>query len=160
MVLLLHKQQLYMQQIFNFQDFYNLLTGRTPQMFHQSLMINFKKNGINISKEQWSILAVLWEQDGCSQQLLADRSFRDRASVTRLIDNMEKDQLVERHPDPDDRRSKLIFLTPKGKNMQETIIPLVRKTVLESIKGISDKEIISLRDTLKKVYQNLKSSNE
>ena len=100
-------------------------------------------------------MAVLWENDGCSQQYLADRSFRDRPSVTRLIDNMEKDGLVRRKPDINDRRSNLIFLTKKGKQMQEKVMSLVSATVEESIKGIRMENIWTVKEVFNKIYQNL-----
>lgn len=152
---MLHKQQLVMQSILEYQDFYNLLTGRTPQAFNRVLNKNFRQNGVELTKEQWSILAVLWENDGCSQQYLADKSFRDRPSVTRLIDNMEKDGLVKRKPDVNDRRSNLIFLTKKGKQIQEKVMNLVNATVEESIKGISIENILTVKEVFHKIYQNL-----
>lgn len=152
---MLHKQQLSMQPILNYQDFYNLLTGRTPQAFNRTLINNFKQGGLDLSKEQWSILAVLWENDGCSQQYLAEKSFRDRPSVTRLIDNMEKDGLVERRPDANDRRLNLIFLTAKGRDMEQTIIPLVNKTVEEAINGITPEKVSVVKEVLQEIYNNL-----
>ncbi|WP_183477169.1 MarR family transcriptional regulator [Mesonia hippocampi] len=74
---------------------------------------------MEISKEHWSILAILWEKNGCSQQYLAQKSFRDRPSISRLIDKMEKDGLVERRNDKNDRRLKLIFLTSAGKSLEK-----------------------------------------
>lgn len=144
-----------MQSILEYQDFYSLLTGRTPQAFNRVLNKNFRQNGVELTKEQWSILAVLWENDGCSQQYLADKSFRDRPSVTRLIDNMEKDGLVDRKPDVNDRRSNLIFLTKKGKQIQEKVMNLVNATVEESIKGISVENIVTVKEVFHKIYQNL-----
>lgn len=144
-----------MLSILEYQDFYNLLTGRTPQAFNRVLNKNFRQNGVELTKEQWSILAVLWENDGCSQQYLADKSFRDRPSVTRLIDNMEKDGLVDRKPDVNDRRSNLIFLTKKGKQIQEKVMSLVNATVEESIKGISVENIVTVKEVFHKIYQNL-----
>ena len=48
-----------MQSILEYQDFYSLLTGRTPQAFNRVLNKNFRQNGVELTKEQWSILAVL-----------------------------------------------------------------------------------------------------
>lgn len=146
-----------MQSILKYQDFYNLLTSRVVQSFNRVLVKNFKENGIELSREQWSVLAVLWENNGCSQQHIAEKSFRDRPSVTRLIDNMEKDGLVERKPDPNDRRSNLIFLTQKGKDLEDKIIPLVNKTVEESYQGISKENILTVKAVLQEIYSNLES---
>lgn len=146
-----------MQQVLNSRDFYNLLTGRTPQAFNQSLNKNFRENKVDLTREQWSILALLWEEDGKSQQFLADKSYRDRPSVTRLLDNLEKLQLVQRQADPNDRRSKLIFLTDKGKNMEKKVKEIVEKTVDLAIKNIKKEEIEFMKTIFDKIYKNLEN---
>ena len=151
----MHKQQLTMQPTLSYQDFYNLLTGRTPQLFSRSLNRNFKQNAVELTKEQWSILALLWKEDGKSQQFLADESYRTRPSITRLIDNMEKEGLVERRNDAHDRRSNLVFLTPKGKQLEEKVMKLVEQTVDEAVYGISAEEIRAMRNVFEKIYTNL-----
>jgi DNA-binding MarR family transcriptional regulator len=60
------------------------------------LQKNFRNNGVDITIEQWSILYHLWKEDGLSQQELCNRTFRDKPSITRLIDNLEKLKLVKR----------------------------------------------------------------
>lgn len=157
---LLHKQQLAMQLNLNYQDFYNLLTGRTPQAFSRSLNKNFKQNEVELTKEQWSVLALLWKEDGKSQQFLADQSFRTRPSITRLIDNMEKEGLVERRNDAHDRRSNLVFLTPKGKQLEEKVIKLVKHTVDIAVNGISQEEIQTMRHVFEKIYNNLEAEKK
>lgn len=153
----MQKQQLFMQSILDYQDFYHLLTGRTPQSFNRVLNRNFKLNEIELTKEQWSILAILWEKDGCSQQYLAEKSFRDRPSVTRLLDTMEREELVVRRPDANDRRLNLIFLTEKGKQMQKKVMEVVNNTVGEAIEGISPQEIKVVKETFQKIYKNLEN---
>lgn len=68
---------------------------------------------------------------------------------------MEKDGLVDRKPDVNDRRSNLIFLTKKGKQIQEKVMNLVNATVEESIKGISVENIVTVKEVFHKIYQNL-----
>lgn len=152
---MLHKQQLHMQQILNYQDFYNLLTGRTPQAFSRVLGRNFKLASIGLTKEQWSILVLLWENDGVSQQLLAERSYRDRGSITRLIDNLEKEALVERKTDKNDRRLNLIFLTEKGKEIQQKVIAIADETVQKALEGVAIEEVVMVKKVLNKIYENL-----
>ncbi len=152
---LLYRQQLAMQSNLNSQDFYNLLTGRTPQSFSRALNRKFKQNNVELTKEQWSVLALLWKHDGKSQQYLADESYRTRPSITRLIDNMEKEGLVERRNDRNDRRSNLVFLTQKGRLLEEKVIQLVQQTVSVALNGVSDEEIRAIRVIFEKIYNNL-----
>ena len=61
----------------------------------QILQKNFRQAGLDITIEQWSILYHLWKEDCLSQQELCNRTFRDKPSITRLIDNLEKQKLAK-----------------------------------------------------------------
>ncbi len=80
---------------------------------------NFRQNGLEISPEQWTVLIFLWEKDGVTQQELCNATFKDKPSMTRLIDNMERQHLVVRISDKKDRRTNLIHLTTDGKELEE-----------------------------------------
>ena len=118
-----------METIFTPENLYGILSGRTHSVFNRALLNNFRKNNVALTKEQWTILGVLWQDDGCSQQTLADRTYKDKPGITRLIDNLEKESLVERRPDAKDRRLNLIFLTPKGKKKKKEVIKSMEETV-------------------------------
>lgn len=59
-----------MKTIFTPENLYSILSGRPHSLFNRALLSNFKKNNIALTKEQWTILGVLWQNDGCSQQNL------------------------------------------------------------------------------------------
>lgn len=136
-------------------DVFHLLIGRTPQNLNRFLSHNLKDSGIPMTKEQWSVMAVLWDTDGCTQQFLADATHRGRAGITRLLDNLEKEGYVERRPDPNDRRSNLIFLTQKGNAIQEQVVSVLNETVRAITKDISDEDIRDLRETLAQINSNI-----
>lgn len=144
-----------METIFTTENLYNILSGRIQSAFNRALLNNFKTNNIGLTKEKWSILAVLWKNDGCSQQVLADETYRDKPSITRLVDNLEKEGLVTRKPDAKDRRLNLIFLTDKGKSIENTVMKVVDATVNEAVKGIDPDELRIVRETFLKIYDNL-----
>lgn len=144
-----------METIFTPENLNSILSGRTHSAFNRALSNNFRKNKITLTKEQWTILGVLWQDDGCSQQNLADRTQKDKPGITRLIDNLEKESLVERRPDAKDRRLNLIFLTPKGKIIEKEVIEIVNLTLEDTIKGIDPENLKIVRDTFQKIYDNL-----
>ncbi|NDP27428.1 MAG: MarR family transcriptional regulator [Flavobacterium sp.] len=144
-----------METIFTPENLYGILSGRTHSIFNRALLNNFKKNNIALTKEQWTILGVLWQEDGCSQQTLADRTYKDKPGITRLIDNLEKENLVERRPDAKDRRLNLIFLTPKGKIIENDVIQIVNLTLESAVKGIDPENLKIVRDTFLQIYDNL-----
>lgn len=137
------------------EDFYNLLTGRTPMALNRVLMQNFKNHQINLTPEQWSVLAVLWENDGCSQQFLANETYRDKPSITRLIDNLEKENLVKRMPDSNDRRMNNIYITQEGIKIKEKVMMVVHQTIEIALKDIAVDRIQNLRETSQFIYENL-----
>jgi len=101
------------------------------------------------------ILLLLWQEDGRSPYLLADIIVKDRAAITRLIDGLEKRNLVVRIKDRNDSRQKQVYLTPKGKAMEKELIPLGLSNMEKAKQGISPEEIESCKTVLKKIYQNL-----
>lgn len=137
------------------EDILHLLTGRTPLNLNRFLSQNLKEAGISLTKEQWSVMAVLWKSDGCTQQTLADETYRDRAGVTRLLDNLEKDGYVERRPHKTDRRTNLIYLTPKGRAVEKEVVDVLDETVSAITKDISDEEINRLRQIFRQINQNI-----
>lgn len=144
-----------METIFTIENLYSILSGRTHSVFNRALLNNFKNNNIALTKEQWTILGVLWQDDGCSQQTLADKTFKDKPGITRLIDNLEKENLVERRPDLKDRRLNLIFLKPKGKLIEKEVMDIVNQTINDAIKGIEPQNLKIVKETFLQIYENL-----
>lgn len=144
-----------MATILSFEEQYNLLTGRIFMYITRFLNQNFKSAGIDITKEQWTVLAVLWKQDGISQQAIADETGRDKPSTTRLLDNLEKLGYIERRPDAADRRINNIHLTKAGVQSEKKIMKTVEATFALLSEGISDKEKETIRKVFNTIYKNL-----
>ncbi len=139
------------------QEIYSLLSGRLSMTLNRTLLQSFRNNNIPLTREQWSILAVLWKQDGCSQQTLANETYRDKPSITRLLDKMEKDDLVLRKADKEDRRLNLIFLTPKGKSLEDKAFEIVNDIEATVTKGLSPEQVANLKETIKVILSNIEN---
>ena len=120
---------------------------------------NFKEAGVEITIEQWSVLYHLWKQDGLSQQQLCDATFRDKPSITRLVDNLEKLKLVKRVASKDDRRINMIYLTSEAQVLQEQTMLLANQTLNEALGGVTIEQIEIAKMVLQKVYDNLAPSD-
>ena len=131
------------------------LIKRTSKAFIRRLNRNFSQAGQNITGEQWRMLRCLWYQDGQRQQDLAEKAHKDKTSITRIVDSMEKRDLVVRIPDRLDRRQKLIYLTDKGKRLREESMQVAQKTSLEAQQGIEPEHLDVFRDVLAKIHNNL-----
>ena len=101
-------------------------------------------------------IIFLWEKDGVTQQELCNATFKDKPSMTRLIDNMERQHLVVRISDKKDRRTNLIHLTKDGKELEEKARIIAGQTLKEALHGITLEELSIGQEVLKKVFYNTK----
>ncbi len=136
-------------------ELYSFITGKASTAIARRLQKNFKQAGIEITIEQWSVLYHLWKENGMSQQQLCDATFRDKPSITRLVDNLEKLKLVKRVACKDDRRKNLIYLTPEAQQLQDQSMELANQTLNESLEGVTNGQIEIAKEVLNKVYENL-----
>ena len=120
------------------------------------LLRNFRQNGVEITPEQWTVLLFLWEKDGVTQQELCNATFKDKPSMTRLIDNMERQHLVVRIADKRDRRTNLIHLTKTGRELEGKARFIANKTLKEALQGLTLEELKVSQDVLRKVFTNIK----
>lgn len=137
-------------------ELYSFITGKASTAIARRLQKNFKQNGVEITIEQWSVLYHLWKQNGLSQQQLCAATFRDKPSITRLVDNLEKLSLVKRVPSKEDKRINLIYLTEEARQFQEQTMELANQTLNEALENVTLGQINIAKEVLQKVYDNLK----
>ncbi|MEO6732420.1 MAG: MarR family transcriptional regulator [Ferruginibacter sp.] len=136
-------------------ELYSFITGKASTAIARRLQKNFKQANVDITIEQWSVLYHLWKQDGLSQQQLCDATFRDKPSITRLVDNLERLQLVKRVAKKDDRRINMIYLTKEAMDLQEQTMELANQTLNEALEGLPATHIEIAKEVLQMVYDNL-----
>ena len=136
-------------------ELYSFITGKASTAIARRLQKNFKQAGVEITIEQWSVLYHLWKEDGQSQQQLCEATFRDKPSITRLVDNLEKQGLVKRTANKDDRRVNKICLTPEAEKLQEQSMELANQTLNEALAGVTNGQIEIAKEVLHLVYENL-----
>ena len=137
-------------------ELYSFITGAASTAIARRLQKNFKQHGIDITIEQWSVLYHLWKQDGLSQQDLCNATFRDKPSITRLVDNLEKLRLVSRVPSKEDRRINRIYLSEPATRPRDLTMYLANQTLNEALVGVTGEEIETCKSVLQRVYDNLK----
>ena len=127
---------------------------------HNSMTERFVQNvlnsGLDISMDQWMILGPIWQLESPSQKELGKICFRDKPSITRIIDSLEKKSLVVRVPDQIDHRIKRVILTNLGKQLFYDVLPIMEKTKEEVRGDISEEEIQIFKNVLSKIIKNLK----
>ena len=136
-------------------ELYSFITGKASTAIARRLQKKFNVSGINLTIEQWSVLYHLWKQDGQNQQDLCMASFRDKPSITRLVDNLEKLNLVKRVSNDKDRRINKVYLTKQAQKLQEDTMQLAEQTLNEALEGVPAEQVEMCKQVLQKVYDNL-----
>ena len=141
---------------FDIRLIFAILNGKVSAAINRKLSRNFRLNGLEITPEQWTVLIFLWEKDGVTQQELCNATFKDKPSMTRLIDNMERQHLVVRISDKRDRRTNLIHLNKDGKELEERARGLANQTLQEALYGVTAEELDISQEVLRKIFVNTK----
>ncbi len=112
------------------------------------------EHGMHLSKEQFLVLKKLHEIDGRSQNDLAFITDRTKTALTRLINTMEKKELVFRAISKEDKRINHVFLSELGKKTFKEALPVVFKIIDELQSGISQKDIEKTIQVLNQIQIN------
>jgi len=128
---------------------------RTSRAVGSMLQKMFLNEGHDLSADEWAILVNLKMLcDGQFQQQLADRTFKDKAAITRLIDGLETKGLVKRVQDKNDRRQKKIFLTSKSSKLVKKLLPVAKRAQLKGQKDIEPAQLEIFKLVLRQIFKN------
>lgn len=145
---------------FQLEESFGYILGRAARTMGAHINRHLDAMGIEITCEQWAILVSLWQKDGQTQQELAMQTCKDKTSMTRLIDTMEKHKLLARTANDKDRRQKRIVLTPKGKKIYEEVVGQMKLILNQVEKTIDPKKVEICKDVLCQVYSQLTALNK
>ena len=109
----------------------------------------------DISTAQWFLLRVLWEEEGLSQRELSERVNTTEPTTQSALLRMERQGIIRRAKNPDDRRANRIYLTPKGRKLEAKMIPYALEVVNAAAAGLSDDELKTLKTLINRVRGNL-----
>jgi len=129
--------------------------NRTAFLMTEEIARRFANSDCPLSAQDFGILFRLSKQGAMTQMQIAALMMRDKTTITRRIDGLVKKNLVERAPDPDDRRCLRITLTVDGKRMLAVLIPLVRDFQQEVLSDIPDAHKAITINTLKHISDRL-----
>lgn len=118
---------------------------------------SFAEHKYEITPEQFTILAALVENDGMYQRQIANITLKDRPNITRLLRILEKSEFIVKQPDINKRKIYKIFITEKGKEIYNKVLPTVLKIWQESVQGLNEDELKICIKALDIFRQNLES---
>jgi DNA-binding MarR family transcriptional regulator len=115
----------------------------------------FQSRGYNITPEQWGVLSRLWVKEGVHQNTLARETSKDRHTITRILNLLEKKGLIQRVPDPEDKRRINIYTTDEGKALKGKLPPIVRGFLERCFKGLDKKDLEEMNRIHRHILRNL-----
>lgn len=132
-----------------------ILNGKVSNAINKKLQKKFNEGELRLAPEQWAILAYLSKKDGVTQQQLCKATYKDKPSMTRLINAMERNSLVVRVINPDDKRANTIYLTRIGRSVKEKAQKIALRTLKESLRGLGAEELTVSQEVLRRIFTNL-----
>lgn len=132
--------------------------GRTMKQMDYFFSDVLNAGGIELTKVQWVMLKLLHKEDGQPQNKLAFLTNRDKASLTRLIDTMERKNLVARIPSKTDHRINNVYITKHGENILKESLPVIQYLIETIQLDIPEEEIDTVIKVMKKISNNLKNA--
>jgi MarR family transcriptional regulator, transcriptional regulator for hemolysin len=111
-----------------------------------------------MTRAKWAVLARLDRFEGLKQTELAEMLDLQPITLTRLLDGLADNGLIERRPDPDDRRAKRLFLTPAARPLLERLTALGEELMEEALAGLEPTDVDALLGRLTTVKENLRKA--
>ena len=119
-----------------------------------SLRRALQVEGYDITPEQLSVLARIRDREGINQNQLAEKVFKDRHNITRILNLLEKKGHVERRPDESDNRAYRLYLSENGRATLKKAAPVYIKHWKKQLEGLSAEDIEALRKILRHISNN------
>lgn len=136
------------------QNTLGFLLSRASNSMSVHLNTLLKNNGIDLPHSQYVILKHLYDEDGISQQELADKIYKDTAAIKRTLDILEKKGLIQRIPVT--MRKNSVIITEQGKELMPKVMDCLERSKQFVLSGISEQEYKLFTDILERIYQNTK----
>jgi DNA-binding MarR family transcriptional regulator len=138
--------------------FYSL--DKAIRSYRRMAQANIDRAGLDITIDQWLVLQVLLEHDDLTQNEIAERVFKDQASVARILALLVKRGLLSAVPLPHDGRRTKLRVTRQGKQMLAAIQPIVLGNRAVALAGISEEELTMMRDVLEQIAANCQPTSQ
>ncbi len=124
--------------------------SRVMRKVHRYYESSFSQYGI--TPAQFYVLSAVWENDGVKFKELAKSLEMDGSTLTSILDRLERQDLLERRDDPEDRRSILVYLKEKAKHSLGQITGLAEQLDQEMKERFSDEEFATFERVLDKLF--------
>ena len=118
------------------------------------------RNGINLTPEQYLVMDILWDAEVLSQQAIADIIQKDKNSVTKFIDSLEKKGLVYRQVNKKDRRVNNIVVSEEGMKLKAKTTEVAIGMMRNVLKDIKEEDLVAFDKVMNQIKGNIDSQME
>jgi DNA-binding MarR family transcriptional regulator len=131
------------------------LIVRTAMHMKTALYRSLHQAEIGVTPEQWSVLCCLWEKEGLYLTEITDKTGRDKYTISRIVNLLAKKGLVESRPDREDKRRTNLYLTARGRELQEPLTRLVEDFTARLFQDFSDQDMEYAKRLTKGILNNI-----
>jgi len=117
---------------------------------------DYKASQFGMTRAQWAVLVRVEHSEGLNQSELAEGLDLQPITLTRLLDKLCDSGLIERRPDPADRRAKRLYLMPAARPLLEQLGTLGEETMAETLSGVDGNSVQRMVSDLAVVKENLR----
>jgi DNA-binding MarR family transcriptional regulator len=129
--------------------------NRVALLLQQAMERRMLAAGLDLTIEQWAVLLQIFQVREITHGELADRTFRHRTSLTRMIDTLVDKGYVQRTADPQDRRIVQLSLTSEGQSLMMILLPLAIDTLSVALDNVPPDQMQVLIGLLQHIERNL-----
>jgi len=143
----------------DYEEKYNLIyaISMTSTALKDGLRKEFLRNGYDITIDNFAILIRLWQQDNLAQHQLCELTCKNKSNLTRILDTMEKKDMVNRNLNPEDRRSYIISTTEYSRSLQMPILKIAMEYGNRIFSKTNESEIEVMKQVFAKINGVLNS---
>lgn len=127
---------------------------RTTRIVKLSYLQALKENDIDLTPEQWVILDNLYEKNGQSQKDLANKSYKNAPTISRILNLLGEKGLIERRSPTADKRIYNIYLTDLGFGIMEKSLPIVKEMREKGWEGLLDEDYQHFTRIMNQIFKN------
>ena len=113
-----------------------------------------------LTRDEWRVLAALAESDAMKSTAAALHTTLDKMQVSRACGRLEHRGLIRRDEDPDDRRNKILRLTPDGRGLLDQVVPIVQQREADLLQALDPQERAALEQTIDKLLARARSISQ
>ncbi len=129
------------------------LANHMARLFAKALAEAIRPHGL--APAQFMVLLELWREDGVTQKQLVERLDVEQATMASTLARMERDGLIERRPDAADARARIIHLTGRARELEQTALAEARQVNRRALAGFPEEEAEQLLAGMRRIISSL-----